>query len=169
MSSYRRWVPRPTDGHRDGEAVLTIWRRFFAKSARERRAALSTLMAASLVKVVLRRRGYAGTVRFLTKISRRSTDGFDQAVADARIAQAVMRRLPFELTCLQRSLVVWWLVGGSEVAQLRFGVAPGGEGGTPSFHAWVEVAGTALDDAIETGAAYLPLTPPQPLQPESFD
>ena len=149
--------------------MLISLRRFFAKDARERRAALSTLMAAPVVKIVLRVRGYAGTVRFLTRISRSPTAGLDEAVADARIAQAVIRRLPFDLTCLERSLVVWWLVGGSDVAQLRFGVAPGAKGGTPSFHAWVEVAGTVLDDAKEVGAAYLPLTPPSPLQPDSFD
>lgn len=149
--------------------MLISLRRFFAKDIPERRAALSTLMVAPLVKGVLRVRGYARTVRFLTRISRFPAAGIDQAVADARIAQAVMRRLPLDLTCLERSLVVWWLVGGSDVAQLRFGVAPGEEGGTPSFHAWVEVAGTTLDDVIEAGAAYLPLTPPQPLQPDTFD
>ena len=157
------------DGHGDGEPALISLRRFFEKDVRERRAALATLMAAPLVRMVLRARGYAGTVRFLTKISRSPTTGLDEAVADARIAQAVIRRLPLDLSCLERSLVVWWLVGGSDVAQLRFGVAPGVEGGTPSFHAWVEVAGTVLDDAKEAGVAYLPLTPPSPLHPTSFD
>ncbi len=149
--------------------MLISVRKFFAKDARQRRAALLTLMTAPLVMMVLRVRGYAGTVRFLTGVSRSPVTGIDQAVADARIAQTVIRRLPLDLTCLERSLVVWWLVGGSEVAQIRFGVAPGGEGGTPSFHAWVEVAGTTLDDASEAGVAYLPLTPPQPLQLDSFD
>ncbi len=149
--------------------MLIIVRRFFEKDVRERRVALSTLLAAPLVKIVLRARGYAGTVRFLTRISRSPAAGTDEAAADARIAQAVIRRLPLSLTCLERSLVVWWLVGGSEVAQIRFGVAPGEEGANPSFHAWVEVAGTPLEDADEAVAAYLPLTPPSPVQPGSFD
>ena len=149
--------------------MLITLRRFFEKDARERRVAFSALLAVPLVKIVLRTRGYAGTVRFLTRIARSSAAGIDEAAADARIAQAVIRRLPFSLTCLERSLVVWWLIGGSDVAQLRFGVAPGEEGATPSFHAWVEVAGTTLEDAGETVAAYLPLTPPSPVQPGSFD
>jgi hypothetical protein len=149
--------------------VLITLRRFLAKDARERRVAFSTLLAVPSVKIVLRTRSYAGTVRLLSRVSRSRAPGIDEAVADARIAQAVIRRLPLDLTCLERSLVVWWLVGGSDVAQLRFGVAPGEDGGTPIFHAWVEIAGTTLDDAIEAGAAYLPLTPPQPLQPDSFD
>ncbi len=149
--------------------MLISVRRFFAKDVRERRVAFSTLLAVPLVKMVLRTRGYAGTVRFLTRVARPPAVGIDQAAADSRIAQAVIRRLPLRLTCLERSLVVWWLVGGSDVAQLRFGVAPGEGGATPSFHAWVEVAGTTLEDAGETVAAYLPLTPPSPLQPDSFD
>ena len=92
--------------------MLITLRRFFAKDARERRVALSTLLAAPLVKIVLRTRDYAGTVRFLTRMSRAPFAGIDQAVADARVAQAVIRRLPFDLTCLERSLVVWWLSPG---------------------------------------------------------
>ncbi len=153
----------------NGVPLVITLRHFFEKDARERRVALSTLLAAPLVKIVLRARGYAGTVRFLTRIARSPADGIDEAAADARIAQAVIRRFPFRLTCLERSLVVWWLVGGSDVAQLRFGVAPGEEGATPSFHAWVEVAGTTLEDASETVTAYLPLTPPSPVQPNIFD
>ena len=149
--------------------MLISLRRFFALDGHERRAALSTLIAAPLVKMLLRVRGYAGTVRFLTRMSRAPFAGIDQAVADARVAQAVIRRLPFDLTCLERSLVVWWLVDGSDVAQIRFGVAPGREGGTPSFHAWVEVDGTTLDDANEGSDVYLPFTPAQPVQPDSFD
>ena len=160
---------QPDASHGDGVPLLITLRRFFEKDARERRVALSTLLVAPLVKIILRARGYAGTVRLLTRISRSPAAGIDEAVTDARIAQAVIRRLPLSLTCLERSLVVWWLVGGSDVAHLRFGVAPGEEGATPSFHAWVEVAGTPLDDASETVAAYLPLTPPSPVQPGSFD
>ena len=149
--------------------MLTTLRRYLAKDTRERRMALSTLLAVPLVKIVLRTGGYAGTARFFTKIARSPAPNIDQAVADARIAQAVIRRLPFDLTCLERSLVVWWLVGGSDVAEIRFGVAPGAEGATPEFHAWVEVAGTRLEDTNEKGVAFLPFAPPSPVQPRSFD
>ena len=148
---------------------MIILRRFFALDVAERRAALSTLIAAPLVKMLLRVRGYARTVRFLTRISRSPAAGLGEAVADARVAQGVIRRFPFDLTCLERSLVVWWLVGGSDVAQVRFGVAPARGGGTPSFHAWVQVAGTILEDVNEGGAVYLPFTPVQPVKPGSFD
>jgi len=110
--------PRVTrHSHGEGGFVLTSLQRFFAKSARERRSALLTLMVTPPVRVVLRRRGYTGTVRSLTRIPRSPASGLDQAVADARIAQSVIRRLPFDTTCLERSLVLWWLVGGSEVGQ----------------------------------------------------
>ena len=148
---------------------MSALRWLLTATPRERRVALSTIRTVPLVRTKLRRLGYARTVDLLYKRPRQSALDFDQTVEDASIAQAVIRRLPLDLTCLERSLVVWWLVGGSDVAQLRFGVAPGVEGGTPSFHAWVEVAGTVLDDAKEAGVAYLPLTPPSPLQPASFD
>jgi hypothetical protein len=82
------------ESHGDGVPVLITLRRFLVKDARERRVALATLLAAPLVKLVLRARGYAGTVRFLTRIARSSAAGIDEAAADARIAQAVIRRLP---------------------------------------------------------------------------
>ena len=105
--------------------MLISLRRIFAKDGHECRVALSTLIAAPLVKLLLRVRGYTRTVRFLARFTSAPVAGIDQAVADARIAQRVMWRLPFDLTCLERSLVVWWLVGGFDVAEIRFGVAPG--------------------------------------------
>ncbi len=149
--------------------MLISLRRFFAKSPRERRTALFTLGAVPLVKRTLRRRGYTGTIDQLARRPRSPVSDLHQAAEDNRVAQGVMRRLPLHMTCLERSLIVWWLVGGSDVAEIRFGVAPGAEGATPEFHAWVEVDGTPLDDAVEVGVSYLPFAPSEAVRPERFD
>ncbi len=73
------------------------------------------------------------------------------------------------MTCLDRSLVVWWLLGGAPDAVIRFGVAPGSEGATPRFHAWVVADGVELDFDTEHLGTFLPLQSPGGIQPEGFD
>jgi hypothetical protein len=140
-----------------------------AKSGREKRTALLSVVVAPLVKVMLHRRGYAGTTALLEKWARRPASDAGQAVREGLLAQSVMSRLPGHLTCLDRSVTVWWLVGGSDIADLYFGVAKEEPDATPTFHAWVEVEGARIEDAAEGNTAYLPLAPPQPPQPDSFD
>ncbi len=144
-----------------------MWQRFRARSAAEQRAAVWALAAGPLVKVALRTRGYAATVRLLGRFQRPpSPEGGE---GRARAAEAAMHRLPFPMTCLDRSLVVWWLLGGAPDAVIRFGVAPGSEGEAPRFHAWVVADGVALDFYTENLDTFLPLGSPGGIQPGRFD
>ena len=146
---------------------LSLWRRFRARPAAEQRAALLALAIGPVVKVALRTRGYAATVRLLERFQRSPSPGDSEG--RARAAESAMQRLPFPMTCLDRSLVVWWLLGGAPDAVIRFGVAPGSEGESPRFHAWVEADGMALDFDIEHLDTFLPLESPRVIQPDSFD
>lgn len=138
---------------------LGVWQRFRAKPAAEQRAALSAFAVGPLVKVMLRTRGYAATVRLLEGFQRSPSPGNSEG--RARAAGSAMQRLPFPMTCLDRSLVVWWLLGGAPDAVIRFGVAPGSGGEAPRFHAWVVADGMALDFDTENLDTFLPLeTPP---------
>lgn len=141
---------------------------FFSKSPEERRVIVLTLLTAPLVKLLLRFRGYATTSRLLDMRARAAVAAAP-AERMARLAHRVIDRLPFEFSCLERSLVVWWLVGGADAATVRFGVAPGDQGERPEFHAWVEVEGTPLHDGTEDVAVFLPFSSPEPPQPDRFD
>jgi hypothetical protein len=61
----------------------------------------------------------------------------------SRMARAAARHSPMPSTCLERSLVLWWLLGRQHVAaRLRIGVRKTGE--KFEAHAWVEHQGRAL-------------------------
>ena len=110
--------------------------------------------AALYVRTALARRGYGGVRDRLAARPRPVADDVAGAQQTARIAEAVMRRLPAAPTCLVRSLVVWWLVGGDALAVVRLGVAPGETGEAPRFHAWVEVDGVPINDAADVSERY---------------
>ena len=125
---------------------------------------------APLVKLSLRLRGYARTIGLVSRFRRSPVAGFDEATELARLSYASMRRLPFHLTCLEGSVVIWWLLGGDRSAgEIRFGVTTDGDKDQPSFHAWVEHGGHTIDDGTEHLDRYLPFTGQSEPQPESFD
>ena len=134
---------------------------FLNLSPPDRRIALLTIGAVPVVKGTLRLRGYSATTRLLERAARSPSSTHHETLQRARVAQRVMTRLPVHLTCLERSLVVWWLAGGEPEAQIRFGVQPAEVEETPRFHAWVELDGEYLEDGMEDPSGYLPLTPPE--------
>lgn len=121
---------------------MNAWQRYRAKPADEQRSAVWKVALAPAVNLALRLRGCAATVRLLEKVPR--TSSANNSEGTARVAESAMDRLPFSMTCLDRSLVVWWLLGGAEAAVIRFGVAPGDDGEAPRFHAWVEADGVGF-------------------------
>lgn len=152
----------------NSESSLGLWQRFRARSATEQRAAVWALVVGPPVKLALRTRGYAATVRLLERFPRAPSPQGSEG--RARAAESAMQRLPFPMTCLDRSLVVWWLLGGAPNAVIRFGVAPGSQGGeAPRFHAWVVADGVVLDFDTEHLDSFLPLESPGGIQPDSFD
>ena len=118
-------------------------------------------MVAPIVKIALARRGYQGAVGLLERTRRRPVSDRSEAVGMSRAAEAVMKRAPVTFTCLERSLVVWWLVGGDDASHIQFGVAAK-EGSAPTFHAWVEMDGVPINDTTDVATRYLPLTTPVP-------
>lgn len=72
----------------------------------------------------------------------------------ARIADAVADRMPFGGRCLQRSLVLIWLLRRRGIAgQMRIGVLKGAD--QMAAHAWVEVAGEPVNDTPGHCAAFV--------------
>lgn len=145
----------------DWRQTINSVRRFIAKPRRVRRAAITAALVAPIVKWNIRHRSYADTVRRLGNRPRPPTDGVPEAAAVARAARAAMRRLPIGLSCLDISVVVWWLVGGSEVAEVRLGVKPD-DGSGLNFHAWVEVDGVVINDRPAVGSLYRTFVAPPP-------
>jgi hypothetical protein len=84
----------------------------------------------------------------------RHPDGPQQLVAASRLAwlvDGVARRGLWKANCLQRSLVLWWLLQRrSTDAEIRIGVRrrPGTDrtDSALDFHAWVEFSNAVLND-----------------------
>lgn len=102
--------------------------------------ALFALLIGPVTKLLLKVTGYARSRSFLSRVK---WGTFLPADRVDEIIRKVETRLPvLHLTCLERSLVLWSIVG--EPADIRFGVRPADSGSTPKFHAWVEVEGSAI-------------------------
>jgi len=104
-----------------------------------------------LAKASLRWRGYNQTYASLerhltvtTPPAGASSDIAEQVRRTCRIVGAAQRRWPWEFTCLEESLVLWYLLRGQGIAaRLRIGVRKIGQ--KFEAHAWVEYNGEALN------------------------
>jgi len=77
------------------------------------------------------------------------------AGAIARLEDAAARHLFVRTNCLERSLVLCWLLERRGIArQLRLGARK--EGGRFEAHAWVEVDGSVVNDGSEPHQHFAP-------------
>jgi hypothetical protein len=73
----------------------------------------------------------------------------------AAIQEAVTRHLPWQASCLEKSLVLWWQLGRSGIAaEMRIGARK--EAGRFEAHAWVELGNVVLNDSGETHMHFAP-------------
>ncbi len=88
------------------------------------------------------------TPRARLQFARRQADLFLRAAG----------HLPFEATCLQRSVALcWWLRLRGVDATLRLGVLKAGDARIQA-HAWVEVNGEVVGDRPEAVGLFVPLS-----------
>jgi len=134
-------------------------RRFNALPRPARGLFLRALVLLPLVTLLLRLRGFRAAQRILR--ARLGSPGDAGAAADdlarsaSRMVAAAARHAIFPATCLERSLVLWWLLARRGVAsQLRIGVRKSGE--TFEAHAWVERHGAAVGEPEGTHLHYAP-------------
>ncbi|HMD38532.1 MAG TPA: lasso peptide biosynthesis B2 protein [Candidatus Acidoferrum sp.] len=131
-----------------------MWERLRRFSALERPARGLFLRAAALLPLIsmsLRLRGFRKTQaflqRFLSPPKERPDSSVPAAAAEstARMVRAAVRHSGGHPTCLEESLALWWLLGRQGIAcELRIGVRKEAE--KFEAHAWVERAGTALNE-----------------------
>jgi hypothetical protein len=118
---------------------------------------LRALALFPLVTIALRRYGLRRVQDRLARWAPAPSSGLrthvatDEARRLAWIVQVTARRGPLRPNCLQRSVVLWWLLARRGLhGDLRIGVRrkPGSPSGSRQldFHAWVERDGTVLND-----------------------
>lgn len=152
-----------------------MWERLRRFSVLERRARGIFLRAAAvlpLISLSLRLRGFRKTQSFLQRFLSAANNEADFSASDradltVRMVRAAVRHSVCHPTCLEESLALWWLLGRQGIAtELRIGVRKHSE--KFEAHAWVERAGTALNEPESLHEHYaafdaaLSSTPPGP-------
>lgn len=83
----------------------------------------------------------------------------DRCRAIARLEQSVARRLPFQSTCLDQSLALWWILRMRGVAaEMRIGGRK--EAANFEAHAWVEVGGYTYPEMSGGHPSFTPFDRP---------
>ena len=133
-----------------------------ALSGVERRTLAISLVLLPLVGLGLRVFGYKRTQQALARISPRKAaesdvrDQVEQARIIARSVRIAARRGLYRATCLRESLTLWWLLRRRGIiSDLRLGVDKQSE--AFNAHAWIEVAGIPVNDAIDVAQRFRPM------------
>lgn len=126
-------------------------RRFSALPRPAKGLFLRAVVLLPLLTVSLRVRGFGATQRFLQKFIRPTKNGLPATAAEScaaltsRMVRAAARNSPIPSTCLERSLLLWWMLARQGIAtQYRIGVRKDGE--KFAAHAWVEHDGVAIGE-----------------------
>ncbi len=132
-------------------------------SGRSRGVALEAAAALVATKAGLRLAGFRRWKALLVRLTPRLGDRvapldpvrIGTAREIARIQEAVSRHLIFHASCLEQSLVLWWLLGRRGIpAELRIGARK--EAGRFEAHAWVELGSVVLNDSGEAHLHFAP-------------
>lgn len=128
------------------------WRKLRRLGPRQAVLLAQCLVLLPVVATLTRVAGVATAMSALCRVPgarwlRAGPDGLAAAVELAAVAERAARVSPWPPSCLQRSMLLWWLAQRRGIAvDLRIGVRrdPGAE--HPAFHAWVELDGYVLND-----------------------
>ncbi len=146
---------------------METWRSFWRLSGFERAVVLQAALAHSITLVGLRLTGFRRWKNLMDRWSHaNSSDWTPNPASDvksvreiAHLEAATARHLPFRTNCLEQSLVLCWLLRRRGIsADLRIGARK--EADRFEAHAWVEVAGCALDAGNQEHMHFVPFKTP---------
>jgi hypothetical protein len=147
----------------DDRKMLDRCRRFFRLTQVEQKLLLESLVVLPLVALAMRLCGFAATQRglnYFLPLPTRHRAGAGCPTSDVvRMVGAAARHGGWRSSCLQRSLVLWWLLRRQgDGADLRIGVRR--LDGKLQAHAWVEDGGRVLNDDADATADFAPFDAP---------
>ena len=142
---------------------MKTWRGFWRLSMGSRRVALQAAAALAATRAGLRLAGFQRWKSVLVWFAPRKAarvvtlapGSIETALEIARIQDAVSRHLIFHASCLEQSLVLWWLLDRRGIpAELRIGARK--DAGRFEAHAWVELGTVVLNDSGEAHLHFAP-------------
>jgi hypothetical protein len=146
---------------------METWRRFWNLSAPSRRLVVEAAVALMATWIGLRVVGYGRWKRVLEwfmpatvkRVNAADPVMLDSARAIARFQESAARHLFVRTNCLEQSLVLCRLLQRRGIAaEVRIGARK--EEGHFEAHAWVELEGTVLNDALEQHQHFAPFDRP---------
>jgi Transglutaminase-like superfamily len=142
---------------------MGIWQKFWRLSGFERGVALEAAACLPATWVGLRVAGFRRWKNLLGWLAPRVATGSGASDASleqtahqiARLEEAAARNLFFGTNCLERSLVLWWLLRIRGIAaELRIGARK--DANRFEAHAWVEFHGAVLNSLGEEHLHFVP-------------
>jgi hypothetical protein len=143
------------------ETLSRKWRRYQMRPVEERALILRASVALPLTSLGLRVFGFRRWKELIERFSSpRSTPVASQPSVQLEIARRAVRAIqsaelhgPATPNCLERSVVLWWLLRRDGiVGELHIGARK--TGAQFEAHAWVELAGQVLNDTVEVHKHY---------------
>jgi transglutaminase superfamily protein len=137
--------------------------RFLQLDRADRWILIQSVLLLPLVAVLLRMIGLARCWALLQRAGGKQTGAFaaddpartSQQARTVRMVDIAARHLPWQPSCLPRSLVLWFLLRRQGVpAELRIGVRKSDR--QLEAHAWVEVDQRVVNDTPDIAAEYPP-------------
>lgn len=136
-------------------------RKFLALSWSDRWLLLHTMVALPLSACALRWFGLACCRAFCertlraTGVAEQTASTIDDARHVARLVRVAATHNLYVANCLQRSIVLWWLLRRRGVpSEMRFGCRAGDHG--LEAHAWVECGGQVIGDRPDICERFVP-------------
>lgn len=145
------------------KAAVRTWLGFWRLSRRSRGVALEAALALAVTWAGLRLVGFRRWKTLLVRLAPPNPDGtrplgqarIEKAREIARVQEAVSRHLIFHVSCLEQSLVLWWLAARRGIpAELRIGARK--QAGRFEAHAWVELGNLVLNHSGEAHPHFAP-------------
>lgn len=127
----------------------------------DRRVMLRAALGLPLIAIWLRATSLARVQEGLGRSFRSNNPDPARRGEIAEIVSKVASHHPYSANCLERSLALWWLLGRCGIpSEIRFGVRPAPEDGSPDFHSWVENEGVVLNDRPDIATEFIPFDQP---------
>jgi Transglutaminase-like superfamily len=145
--------------------IVSKWRSFSRLSSFEHGVLIEALVALVATRAGLRLVGFRRWENFLARFTPTlKSQNFDvlltaTAQVVARTESVAARNIFFRPSCLERSLVLWWLLRRRGIrAEVRVGAR--GRGANFEAHAWIECDGTFLNEGESGHHHFVPFDGP---------
>jgi hypothetical protein len=136
------------------------WVRLLRLPGGDRRLLLAATLLLPLIGLSLRLAGVRRTRDWMRRFTpvpgtRAPVPGeIEQVRAVARWVSVAARHMPYEVSCLRRSLCLWWLLARRGIGS-RLAIGVSRPAGGFAAHAWVEWQGSVLNDDPGVRSQYL--------------